>query len=322
MKEWKGNLLVCGLLSTGSSALIDMFREYSNLNVILHEFDDFRAPGLVADQLNAIQKLNFANNIKKLTEFKSKVKLVYNYMFPILTLRIRSIQKIRNQFAHLARRIKELNLLKKLEGKLSSNISYEQKIKYANNWIIDVGKLNNKNCLITVFNQPIISSLNVSLWSEVFNPWKLVCVIRNPKDQLAEIIKKDFLFAPYGGPKMNHGGVLLETLFGRGRESAISFHIEAIKKRYDWIETLKKEIEPDRFLLIDFEGLVNNYYEYKSIIENFIGNTSHFHKKPKLFFNPENTKKNIDIYKRYLLDKEIDALKDLEIRFNDMINII
>ena len=47
----KCNILIYGILSSGSSALVDLLLEYNNVNVIPGEFDDFRASGLVADQL-------------------------------------------------------------------------------------------------------------------------------------------------------------------------------------------------------------------------------------------------------------------------------
>ncbi|HET6556676.1 MAG TPA: hypothetical protein VFG54_05140, partial [Prolixibacteraceae bacterium] len=87
MKDVKCNILICGILSSGSSALIDLLSEYRNMNIIPREFDDFRATGLVADQLRYQQSIDFPNMIDAVIQSKSKKSLVYN-IFPIFNLKI------------------------------------------------------------------------------------------------------------------------------------------------------------------------------------------------------------------------------------------
>jgi hypothetical protein len=118
---------------------------------------------------------------------------------------------------------------------------------------------------------------------------------------------------------MNHGGVAIENFYERNRNGALRYHIDAIKKRYDWIDKLKKELDSNDFLLIDFEGLVKNYIEYRFIIENFIGNIKYNHKKHKKYFDPMNAVKNIGIFRESLDRIEIRSLDDLEIRYKEML---
>jgi hypothetical protein len=315
----KSNILVVGLLSTGSSAIIDLLREYDNLNIILNEFNDFRAPGLVADQLCAGQNFEFPNRINKLTKFKSKIKSIY-YILPFFKWELSTIIGVRGRVKSTANRIKQLNLLKKLNTRLSRNISIEEKISFANEWIREIGNINGRNKEYIVFDQPLLTVLDTNTWKQVFDPCKLIIVFRDPKDQLAEIIRNGKLYAPYGGPDMNLGSVTLETIYGRNRNGAINLHIEAIKKRFEWIDQLKKELNQDEFLLVDFEGLVNNYEKYKTVIENFIGNINSHHNNNQLFFNPMNAKKSIGIYNEYLIENEIDSLNELENWYSNMIS--
>lgn len=65
-------------------------------------------------------------------------------------------------------------------------------------------------------------------------------------------------------------------------------------------------------MLIDFEGLINNYDVYKNIIEDFIGNLKPHHRYQKLHFDPKQAKKSVGIYKEYLNDTELDSLIQLE----------
>lgn len=318
MKKKKTNILVVGLLSTGSSAAVDLLREYDNINVIPNEFNDFKAPSLVADQLSYKQSNDFQNKIETLTKFKSKIRRIYNIL-PILTWKIDTIKGVRGRFIMSLIRIRQLILLKRLNRKLSSDISLEDKIRFANQWITDVGNINGGNNEFIVFDQPLASVIDNYVWKEVFYPWKLIIVYRDPKDQLAEIIRNGKLYEPYGAPYVNLGSVIIEEIYGRNRKSALKLHIDSIKKRFEWINSLKKELDSDKFLLIDFEGFVNNYDMYKSVIENFIGEVNAHHKKYKKYFDPINAEKSIGIYKEYLSSDEIESLKDLETWYSSMI---
>ena len=318
MRNEKSNILVFGLLSTGSSALIDMLREYDNICIIPGEFDDFRAPGLVADQLSHQQSIDFPNQIDKLTKFRSKIKLIYNIL-PIFKFRINTIRGIRGRLKHSLLRIKQLNLLQKLNERIKSNISFEEKIQHANNWITDVGNINLKEKEFVVYNQPLLTGVDTKIWTQVFLPWKLICVYRDPKDQIADIIKGGRLFIPYGAPYVNLSGVIFETIYGRNRKGALNLHINAIKKRLEWVDSLRNDLDQDKFLLIDFEGLVNNYDKYKLVIENFIGDLKHQDKNNKLYFDPQNAKKSIGIYKEYLTSQEIESLSELDNWYKNMI---
>jgi hypothetical protein len=317
MKTKKTNILIWGLLSTGSSALVDMLREYDNMNVIPGEFDDYRAPGLVADQLSSHYLKGFQNKIETIYHIKRKVGL----FIKVITLSKNSNiskNKFRNRFIEFLIRMRQLSLLKNLNNVLNSEISVQEKIKHANTWISDIGNINNRNREFVVFNQPITPGIDINIWNEVFHPWKMICVYRDPRDQLSEIIKKGALYAPLGAPFMNHGGLLIESIYGRKRENAIKFHLDAIKKRMEWVDHLKETLEENNILLIDFEGLINNYDHYKKIIEQFIGNKAQHHINPKLFFNPTKAKKNIGIYREYLNQSDLDSMFELKNWYNKM----
>jgi hypothetical protein len=310
MKITKTNILVVGLLSTGSSALVDLLSEYEDIQVIQNEFNDFRAPGLVADQLGNLED-NFLNEIGKLTSLKYRLRLIYS-IFPILRWEISTIKGIKKRFNFNYLRIKQLNALKRLNIKLISAISTKEKIDHANQWIQEIGDINNCNKEFVLFDQPLLTAINTEIWKEVFYPFKLIIVFRDPKDQLAEIIKNGKLYDIYGAPNVNSGGVTLEAIYGRSRKAALTIHIEAIKKRYEWIDSLKNELDKNNFLLVNFEGLVNNYEFYKTVIHNFLGNNGQYHVKPKNYFDPKNAFKSIGLQREYLKNDELETLADLE----------
>jgi hypothetical protein len=312
MDEEKVNILVFGLLSTGSSALFDLFREYDNINIIPGEFDDFRAPGLVADQLSHENSIDFPNKIDNITGFRRKIRLV-SQILPILKF-IKSpfaLKGVLTRYHFSLIRYKQINLLKKLNKELKANIPYTDKIQAARRWIKDVGNIQGKNKDFVVFNQPLLTGVDTRIWQEVFSPYKLICVYRDPKDQFADIIKNNRLVLAYGAPTVNSAGVILETIYGRNRKGAIDFHIDAMKKRLEWLDSMRKELNTDNFLLIDFEGLVTKYDQYKMVIENFIGINAEYHVKPKSFFSPGNGLKGIGIFEQYLDPTEKESLSEL-----------
>jgi hypothetical protein len=311
LEEKNYNLLILGLLSTGSSALVDLLKEYDNVNIVPEEFNDFRAPGLVADQLSDQQSKNFPSKISSLISVKKQIHLIYEVV-PFFKKEIFRIWRIKVRYKKSSVRLKQLWYLKNLNSRLDSDISFEEKIKFANIWVKEIASINSKNKKITVFNQPLLTGIETPIWEKVFDPLKLIIVFRDPKDQLAEIIKKGYLFMSYGAPNINMGGVIIETLYGRDRKGAINTHIDAIAKRFEWIDNLRKELDPEKFLLIDFEGFVNNYEVYKTLIENFTGNAKEHHLNSMLYFNPSNAKKSIGIYKEYLESCEIEALAELD----------
>jgi hypothetical protein len=311
MKKAKTNILVVGLLATGSSALVDLLREYEDIHVIQNEFNDFRAPGLVADQLGNLEDNEYLNEIGKLTTLKHRLRLIYS-IFPILRWETGTIKGIKSRFKFNSLRIRQLRALKKLNSKLISTISDKEKKDYANQWIQEIGDINNPNKKFVLFDQPLLTAIKTRIWKEVFYPFKLIIVYRDPKDQLAEIIKNGKLYGFFGAPNVNLCGVILETIYGRSRKAAITIHTESIKKRFEWIDSLQNELETDNFLLVDFEGLVNNYDVYKNVIRNFIGNSGQYQTKPKVYFDPKNATKSIGLYSEYLNNDELEIIADLE----------
>ena len=69
VRKERTNLLVMGTLASGSSALIDMLYEYENINVLRYEFNDFRRPGFVSDQLSSESSISYPNVIDKKIKF-------------------------------------------------------------------------------------------------------------------------------------------------------------------------------------------------------------------------------------------------------------
>lgn len=306
----KTNILIIGLLATGSSAVIDLLREYEVVHVIPGEFNDYRAPGLVADQINSNEPNEFQNEIAKLTGFKNKLRLLYG-IFPILRFDSGIFRGFNKRLDYSLARVKQITLLNQLNKELNSSNSADEKIKHTTQWIREIGRISNKSKRFVLFNQPLLPANDIGIWRKVFSPFKLIVVYRNPYDQFAEIVQRGNLMEPYNAPFLSLGSVTLETIYGRSRKSAFKFHIEAMNKRNDWIELLKAEINNDELLLIDFNDLVTDNVRCSEIIQTFLGLTSEQHVRKGMFFDQNRAKNSINIYNEILSDEEIRSLSEL-----------
>lgn len=315
------NILVCGTMSSGSSALHNLLKEYDNIGYLAHEFDDYRAPGLVADQLSYDSSIDFPNKIDQITRSSSFIKrllfrsMIWKFLYncvPTQYLEIDYGNRIFGSFKNKLIRLNHSHLLAQLNKSLKTNISFKEKTRISNKWIQNIGNAFSLEKDYTLFDQPLLITSDIPIWTTVFNPYKLMIVFRNPRDQIADIIRRADLFALYGSPYMTLAGDNLEAIYGKNRKGALRIQIDAIKNRLKWIDYLEIVLDPDHLLVLDFEGLVNNYDDYKSKVEDFIGGIKGHHKFEHKYFDPLLSKQNIGISKKYLGEGELTDLSDLE----------
>jgi hypothetical protein len=336
------NILIKGTLSSGSSAVKNLLREYENINSFKGEFDDFRAPGLVADQLSYKSSVDYPNRIDEILKIKSRLlQFIYNtipkkiwsnalnfkifnykenkLLFPFKkhskeTL-INKLSRNKSNFflnKDILIRFNQLYFLEELNKSLKSEISFEEKIQNSYKWIQNIARINAFEKGYTLFDQPLDPSSDIDIWTKVFKPYKLICVFRNPKDQLAEMVKRGVLFSPFKIPQMTFTGVNILSIYGKNRKGMFKFLVEALKKRLEEYDNLERILDTDKLLIIDFEGLVNKYEAYKSIIENFLGITNKNHKLKNIYFDPDTSKNNIGIYRNYLSEEDLEGISELE----------
>lgn len=315
------NILIYGTLSSGSSAVHNLLKEYDNIGYFEEEFDYYRAPGLVDDQLNDISSTNFPNKIDKINRQSSFTKkiffksLIWKFIFNCIPKKYLEIDydlEILNYIKKGLIGYYQVYLLKRLNKNLKSAIPYENKIEISKKWIKAVGDIFSNKKEIILFDQPINLTSDVTHWTTIFNPYKLIIVYRDPRDQIADIIKRGLLFLPYGSLATNLAGVNIDYIYGRNRKGAIRFQIDAIKIRLSQIDYLENLLGTDKLLLIDFEGFIINRDKYISIVEDFIGGIKDHHKFQNKYFNSIVSKTNIGIYKEYLDEDELNELTDLQ----------
>lgn len=327
MNKERSNILIIGTLASGSSALVDMLREYDNINVLPREFDNFRRPGFVYDQLSYTTSIDYPSVIDKEIRFVNKKwKLFYqssawkllftDYFSGILDKEWGKLNKYKNSLINL----RHIYLLSELSKSLSSEISFEEKIQLSNKWIHQIGNIYSSKFDFTLFNQALLPWFDPEIWTKVFKPFKLICVHRDPRDQIAEMVKREIVFSPFRNSWLTYGQFNIMSIYGNDRKGRMKFMTDALKKRVVLLDQWIKILGPDQILLIDFEGLSYNYDNYKSQIEIFLGLNCDRQNFKKQYFNPEVAIKNsIGIYKNYLTDEEVEDFTELEIWYNNKV---
>ena len=319
-----------GTLATGSSALVDMLTEYENINYLPYEFNDFRKPGFVGDQLSYESSLSYPNVIDKEIIFvNSRWKMIYESSIWRLISPGR-LEKIwekdfqNKKFKAYKNSLIELFhvvFLKELNQSLKSDIPYSEKIELSNKWIQKIGSTYPSYYDFTLFNQPLHPWSDVDIWTKVFRPFKLIVVIRDPKDQLAEMVRREIIFSPFRSSQLSYGQFNIISIYGNDRKGRMKFLRDALEKRVERFDQWINVLGPDQILFIDFEGLINNYELYKARIEEFLGTNSDRHKYKKKYFHPDAARKRcIGIYKKYLSEDEIEELVSLEVWYNSKVN--
>lgn len=59
------NIIVSGTFWSGSSAVVDLLKEFDNIKILRNEFKEFSDPGMVADHLGGLINLQNPSKIKE-----------------------------------------------------------------------------------------------------------------------------------------------------------------------------------------------------------------------------------------------------------------
>lgn len=315
------NILICGVSRSGSQSLVDLFSEYNNIGIYPGEFDYFRAPGMVADQLDEELKKDWDSFIQQALHPRTRKSRIARRLFSNPLIQKLHSNRLVPNIAPIKRHIDIARLHNKLislDRMLQSSASQDDKLKATKEWIKSVGQTyctGDSKYRYFLFDQPLTLSTNIDVVKKVFEPFKMICSLRDPKDQMANVIKDGYLMLPYGAPKMNWGGDFLQAQYGRTRKGAFKMWLNDISLRYKRTDTLEKQLGSDRFKVINFESLVKDYDNTVADLESFLGLKPENHINQKKYFNPQVSIKNVGYHAHYLEPEEYELLKELESKY-------
>ena len=312
-KKATTNLLISGIYFSGSGAVKDLLKEYQHITVIPSEFDDFRRAGLVGDQISealnagyscAIKRhtRNYANYLPYHCGIKRTLKRSFNQAITFMPWQLLA-HKYHPKSYLLEKRIQALLTLKK---KFSRVTTAQEKINVAQEWTQSLQEIYAPDKEYLLFDQPIFANLHKESWPQVFLPYKLIIVHRDPRDQIADLVKHNLLFNDIETPTRE-----LLAQYGGSRAGAIAYEIEMIQSRRDHTFSLQKELGEGNVLILKFEDVINHYDETTAQIEGFLGLDPQDHTAKKSFLDPALSVKNIGIYKQFLHEDELPLFTDI-----------
>lgn len=314
-KEKKHQVVIIGGFGgSGSSAAVDLLREFDTFQDLNLEFRVLVDPdGILNLENNLINNWTPFQSDMAIKRFKKLInRLTKKNIFPyfrvdltrkfgkdFISLSNKYIYKlisfsysgmwlgINNPIWWIYRKFKQKFVIKFFNYYKPIYISFkkEQFIDITKNYLKELfeSNINDKKINYIILDE-VYASLNPSRVLKYFDCPKMIIVHRDPRDTFVGALKNEFHFIPH-----------------------------EVGAFINWYECLQKQTrsctcENEKILRLNFEDLVLKYNETVKIILEFLDakNYKHFYKKK--YFNPDISIKNIEIWKDYKNQHEIELI--------------
>ena len=289
-------ILICGTYSSGSSALKDLLSEYASIKVFAGEFNDFRRNGLIGDHISGKIGDDYESRIEPY--IKNNLISLFGY-YPIKTENYLKYIFTSSPFRYLhhnsSMKYKRGEMLKKTRDKIASSSSFEDRVLCGAQWLEELVEMYISDNQYIIFDQPIFFNQHKNIWPKVFSPYKLLIVIRDPRDQVSDLIRRKRIFFDIETPTRG----LLEV-YGADILGAIKYEMDTNFSRMKNALELQQRLGSDNVLIVKFEDLVFDYHKVKYKVEDFINIDSEKHIHKLKYFDPKIGEKNVGIHKTFL----------------------
>ncbi len=299
-------ILLSGTLSSGSSAVGDLLREYDS---VVYPFEEnsggefefnniLSRPGMIlSTALNPGANSAIDSFVEKRADYYREISRRRDF-----DLNPEQIDKEISalKLLHILNR----NLKVELDSGKRLQLVHDFLESYKENYAGAGGHL--------VIDQPVFieNTSLIPVWEKIFGNFKWIIVYRNPKDQMAEIIRKGTLYKWYHEPK--------EKIYSGDRSERFRQHIAWIKMRMDGMRKVYAHLGKKSVLMISFEKLILEPEVSKNLLDTFLEGSLGPQTSPRKFLKPELSRKNIDFYSRYLCKKELDWLQTLQGEYEEL----
>jgi hypothetical protein len=299
----KTHILVAGLYYSGSSAVIDLLREFNNIAIYPGEFVQFRGAGLIGDIIDFGSGKYSQDRTKSYISKKGGMDYLIGSQELLKSGRRQKLQNLIDSIINRFIRAKAtktefsdnaLLAMKSLTNELNKTTSLAAKIQSTKNWLVELDNIYARDTDYVVYDQAIYLGKHREIWPQIFAPFKLVVVIRNPLDQLAQLIKLKKISNDHDRCTTNGIG----EIYGNDLSGYLRYHADALKARFENLTNLSNQLPANSFLIINFEDLVLNYNTYRKILIDFITGSKNniHHHSPRRYFIPEKSKCNVDLH--------------------------
>ncbi|MCH8555996.1 MAG: hypothetical protein LAT76_12620 [Schleiferiaceae bacterium] len=299
LQNQRTHILVNGFFWSGSSAIVDFLSDYTCIGRVPHEFNDFRRLGWVGDVLASDPNADLSKGLREFIQANkpnspNQMAVVKQKTWQLL------FPKKGNSGAVVKKRYMALfDLIEQLD---STHISNDQKLALANEWVSQVAHLYAPKNNFVVFDQPLRMGQHTGVWEAVFNPYNLILVYRDPRDQFADIIQREKLFDDFASAED------IAELYGRTRQGAINYHVTLLKKKLQYAKDYASQ--HSETLFFSFESFLKKHDQLSVRLLDKLG-ISNTLKVPTPRFQTAMSLKNVGIYKNVLTATDLHQLEEV-----------
>lgn len=300
------NILVFGILWSGSSAAFDLIREFEGVGYVPEEFNDFRGRGMIGDHVSSKVEEGVKDRLSEIVltnDWKGFTKTVVAHASEYdIVRKILSVFPKTKSISESEQTRRRHIITSYYAKKIVNSQTKSKKIIWSRKYIQRVKKRYAKDKKFILFDQPIYPNRHQKEIGQVFEPFMLVAVYRNPADQVAEIIRQHRLHRYICNP-------LITSIYGHGKTPTINFYIDYINSQIGHIKDLKKRYD-EHMVVVKFEDLVEQYDKTKNTLIKNIGIRKSSHVSKFCHFDPDESRGNINIKNNILSKKTIEYIEN------------
>lgn len=300
MKTNTLRVIVRGINWSGSGAVVDLLREYDGFaqvpgglpeiaTVGIMQYQEFRDYDLAINQ--TLGESITDEQIKHLYDYiliKKKL-LVKDYLKNFAKLKTFKEFFVLNKESYLIYKLIKLTgrYAKSLNPDLSKNTRVDHARKWVNEIISTTLKATNSNSVI--FDHTVDLSLTTHIWPDIFSPFKIIIVIRNPYDQYLEKLKVKYYETSFRKK-------LIGEKIGADDQATLKYFLGETSRSQEKVDRILETLDKNIVMVIKFEDLITRYDEMKLKIENFLGIDSKSHVLKRKYLDPSKSINNIGLY--------------------------
>lgn len=309
----KTNILVIGTFWSGSSAVLELFRGHSNFEEIHGEFNLFRNSRYLRSLNNLSHKTGYFKLLKKtffavlkslflvdFLEFSIKTSLkwfVNNVFCSSYNIESWNSRPSDKRLRFNVRLLKHLLLAEVTQSRISCDVLFP---------------INSKKCY-RLFDQAVYLNSDRKAIANFFNDYFQIITIRDPEDQLAEIIRQGQLFNPMT-IQMSHDDFSAQNSQG-DKDIQVKLYCDLQHRKFDKVESLST---CKNILVIKFEDFV---LKHNSIVQEISSRLNFDLSTHRTQLNLEKSKENIgikSILQDVLSDDSLTLLNQLNTRYQKL----
>lgn len=271
------NILVAGIYRSGSSAVVDYLKGHPDVAAPGGEFTEFKSFGRIGHMLST-SSAREARNLARRMAWETRLARL-----PRGWLRERKGEDDLPLKYRVGQNLMKLRALKQYRRNLAKGGDHRDS-RYFREWMqdINVSFATGKKALL--LNQPVWIGSHNQAWPEVFDPFKLIVVHRDPVDQFADIVRQGTLGKKRSDPLYTGDNNV---------EDPVGYLLAGLTRKYEALHELAGQLPEDRFMAMPFERFVINHDQAADILCDYLG--LEVKQADKRRFFPEQSRRNIGI---------------------------